>query len=60
MVFVACNNEEDPINNIGAIVVTTFFFFLIFRRSRAAYSEVREGILPKFKLIEALMVGLVI
>ena len=32
---------------------------LIFRRSRAAYSDVSDGILPKFKLIQAFIVGLV-
>ena len=32
---------------------------LIFRCSRAANSEVSDGTLPKFKLIQAFMVGLV-
>ena len=48
--LVACKNEEDPIKNEGARVVTT----------RAANSEVSDGILPKFKLIQSFMVGLVI
>ena len=48
--LVACQNEEDLIKNEGARVVTTLFinFFLC---SRAAYSEVSDGILPKLKLI---------
>ena len=35
-------------------------YSLIFGRSRAANSEVSDGILPKFKLIQAFMVGLLI
>ena len=54
VVLVTCKNEEDPIKNEGARVVTRRFF----RCSRAAYSEVNDGILPKFKLIQAFMVGL--
>ena len=57
-VRVACKNEEDPIKNEGARVVTTLFIDF-FRRSRAANSEVSDGILPKFKLSQAFMVGLV-
>ena len=33
---------------------------MIFRSSRAAYSEVSDGILPKSKLLQAFIVGLVI
>ena len=57
-VLVACKNEEDPIKNEGAIVVTTLFF-LFFTFSRAANSEVSDGILPKFEPIQAFMVDLV-
>ena len=57
-VLVACKNEEDPIKNEGARVVTTLFIWL-FRRSRAANSEVSDRILPKFKPIQAFMVDLV-
>ena len=39
-------------------MVTTLFIDL-FRRSRAANSEVSDGILLKFKLIQAFMVGLI-
>ena len=35
-------------------------YSLIFWRSRAANSEVRDGILPKFKLIQALIVVLIV
>ena len=55
--LVACKNEKDPIKNEGARVVTNFL--LIFRRSRAANSEVSDEFLPKFKLIQAIIVGLV-
>ena len=57
--FVACKNEEDQIKNEVARVVTTLFINF-FERSRAANSEVSDGILLKFKLIRAFMVGLVI
>ena len=57
--LVACKNEEDPIKNEGARVVTTLFI-IFFWRLRAANSEVSDGILLKFKLIRAFMVGLVI
>ena len=58
-VLAVCNNEEDPIKNEGARVVTTLFIVFFFRSSRAANSEVREGILLKFKLIQAFIIGLV-
>ena len=45
-------NEEDPINNEGAIVLTRLYIVFFFRRSRAANSEVIGGILPKFKLMQ--------
>ena len=63
VVLVTCKNEEDPIKNEGAN--TTLFIgghntiYWFFRRSRAAYSVVSDGILPKFKLIQLFMVGLV-
>ena len=56
--LVACKNEEDPIKNEGARVVTTLF--IIFLTLKGANSEVSDGILPKFKLIRAFIVGLVI
>ena len=37
----------------------TRFIYRFFRRSRAAYSEVSGGILPKFELIQAFMVVIV-
>ena len=49
-VLVACKNKEDPIKNEGARVVT---------RSRASNSEVRDGILLKFKPIQAFIDDLV-
>ena len=56
-VLITCKNKEDPIQNEAVRVVTTLF--VDFRYSRAANSEVSDGILPKFKLIQALMDGLV-
>ena len=55
-VLVACKNEEDPIKNEGARVVTTPLFFTA---SRAANSDVSDGILPKFEPIQAFIVILV-
>ena len=50
-----CKNEEDPIKNEDARVLTRLYF-VFFRRSRAANSEVSDGILPKFELIQAFIV----
>ena len=55
--LVACKNEEDPIKNEGTRVVSTLLFF---RRSRADNSEVSNGILSKFKLIQAFIVVLIV
>ena len=52
-------NEEDPFKNEGARVVTTLFINFSDAQGQAN-SEVGDGILPKFKLIRAFMVGLVI
>ena len=51
-------NEDDPIENEGVKVVTINPYN--FRRSRPANSEVSDEILPKFKLIHAFMICLVI
>ena len=56
-VLVTCKYEEDPIKNEGARVLTRLYVFF-FRRSRAANSEVSDGILPKFELIQAFIVVL--
>ena len=53
-----CKNEEDPIKNEGARVLTRLYV-LFFRHSRAANSDVSGGILPKFELIQAVIVVLV-
>ena len=58
VVLVTYKNEGDPIKNED--LEWSQHYPLIFRRSRAANSEVSNGILPKFKLIQAFMVGLVI
>ena len=57
--LVACKNEENPIKNEGARVVTTLFIDF-FRRPRADDSEVSDGILSKFKLIQAFIVVLLV
>ena len=46
-------NEEDPIENKGARVVKTVFIDFSDARSRAANSVGGDGILTKFKLIQA-------
>ena len=52
-VLVTCKNEEDPIKNEGARVVTTLF--INFKDAQwGAYSKICDGILTKFKLIQAL------
>ena len=56
VVLHTCKNEEDPIKNVDARLLTRCHFF---RRSRAANSEVSNGILPKFELIQAFIVVLV-
>ena len=58
VVLVTCKNEEDPIKNEGARVLSRLYD-VFFRRSRATNSEVSGRILPKFELIEALIVVLV-
>ena len=49
-----CKNEEDPIKNEDTRVLTR-----LFRRSRAANSEVSGGILPKLEFSQAFIVVLV-
>ena len=53
-----CNNEEDPIK-IKTLEWRITRLYVVFRRSRAANSEVSDGILPKFELIQAFIVVLV-
>ena len=53
VVLHTCKNEEDPIKHEDARVLTRLYV-VFFRRSRAANSEVSDGILPKFELIQAL------
>ena len=55
--LVACKNEEHPIKNEGARVVTTLF---INYSDAQGQLTPKSAILPKFKLIRAFMVGLVI
>ena len=58
-VLLTCKNEEDPIKTEGARVLTRLYI-VFFRRSRAAYTEVNGGILPKFKLIQAIYIIIMI
>ena len=58
VVLHTCNNEEDLIKIKDARVLTRLYV-VFFRRSRAANSEVSDGILPKFELIKAFIVVLV-
>ena len=57
VVLNSCNNEEDQIKNEDDRVLTRLNV-IFFSRSRAANSEVSDGILPKFKLIQAFIVVL--
>ena len=57
--LVACKNEEDPIKNEGARVVTTLFINFSDAQGQLTLKSVMQ-ILPKFKSIQAFMVGLVI
>ena len=61
VVLVTCKNEEDPIKNKGARVVTALFINFL-RCSRGANSKINicDGILTKFKLIQALIVVLIV
>ena len=58
VVLHTCKNEKDPIKSEDARVLTRLNV-VFFRRSRAANSDVSGGILPKFELIQAFIVGLV-
>ena len=58
VVLHTCKNEEDPIKNESTRVLTKLYV-VFFRCSRAAYSEVSGEILPKFELIQAIIVVLV-
>ena len=53
--LVPCKNEKDPIKHEGARKLTSLVMCQFFRR----LSAVSGGILPKFKLLRALMVVLV-
>ena len=54
VVLVTCKNEEDPIIEMKALELSQHYS-LIFSDA----SEVSDGILPKFKLIQAFIVILV-
>ena len=61
VVLVNCKNEEDPIKNEGARVVTTLFINYL-RYSRGANIKIKicDGILTKFKLIQALIAVIIV
>ena len=58
VVLVTCKTKEEPIKHEEDRVVTRLFI-IFFRCSRAANSVVGDGILMKFKLIQAFMFVLV-
>ena len=64
VVLVICKNKEEPIKNEGARVVTTLFIIFSDAQGELTPNSVMESypnsILPKFKLIRAFIVGLVI
>ena len=59
VVLVTCKKDEDSIKNEGARVVTTLSINFL-RCSRAANSIKGDGILTKFKPIQAFIVVLLI
>ena len=59
VVPVTCKHEEDPIENERARLFKTLFIDFSDAQGQLATSEVSDGILPKFKLIQAIIVGLV-
>ena len=56
--LVACKNEEDPIK-IKQLEWSQHYS-LILRCSRGANSKIGDGILTKFKLIQALIIVLIV
>ena len=54
----SCKNEKDPIENEGPRVVITLFIDFSNAHGQLTLKSV-NGILPKIKLIQAFMVGLV-
>ena len=58
-VLVACKNEEDPIKNKDARVATTLFIDFSHAQGQLTPKTVSDGILPKFKHIQAFMADLV-
>ena len=58
-VLVTCKYEEDPIKNEGARVLTRLY--VVFADAQGQLiRKVSDGILPKFELIQAFIVVLVI
>ena len=57
VVPVTCKNEEDPIKNKGAKVVKTSFIDIFVTQGQLI--PFGDGILLKFKLVQAFMVCLV-
>ena len=54
VVLVTCKNKEDPIKNEGVKVVRTLS--IILQDAHGANSIISDGILTKFKLIQAFIV----
>ena len=57
VVLVTCKNEEYPFKNEGARVVTILFIDFLNAQGQLTPKSVIE--LPKFKFIQAFIVGLV-
>ena len=53
VVLLTCKNED------ARVLTILYKYVIFFRRLRAANSKVSDGILPKFKLVQAFMVVLV-
>ena len=59
VVLITCKNDEDSIKNDGARVVTTLFTDFSDDKQQLPVTEVSDGILLKFKPIQAFMTDLV-
>ena len=59
IVLHTCKNKKYQIENEAARMLT-ILYVVFFSRSRVAYSEVNNGILPKFEPFQAFIVVLVI
>ena len=58
-VLLTCQNEEDPNKMFLFCYFQSVYIYMVFRHSRVANSAAKDGIWPKFELIETSMDDLV-